>query len=110
MKIKIVEKVDLNSKHKDLTPQNLYDSDHAKVMHVTFQPGVAQSKHINNVSVLFYFLEGSGRIEVNSISTKIEEGIAVESPANSEHCIYNDSDTIMRVLVIKTPHPRTLKK
>ena len=109
MNILEVRKIKAEEKPKRIEAQKLYETDHAKVMHITFQPGEVQSKHINHVAVLFYFLEGYGKMEVNGDFTKVEKGTVVESPSNSEHCIYNDENTVMRVLVIKVPHPRTLK-
>ena len=110
MKIIEVKKTNHGVIPKRIDPIKLYETDHAKVMHVTFQPGEAQSKHINNVASLFYFLEGNGKMEVNGEFANVKKCDFVESPANSEHCIYNDKKSIMSVLVIKVPHPRMLKK
>ena len=107
IKVKLPEK---QANPKRIDPQKMYDTLHAKVMHVTFQPGEAQAKHVNRVAVLFYILEGNGRIEVNDDVANIEKGSVIESPANSQHCLYNDGDSIMRVLVIKTPNTAVQKK
>ncbi|MCF7912818.1 MAG: cupin domain-containing protein [Candidatus Cloacimonetes bacterium] len=88
----------------------LHDSVHAQIMHLLLLPGEELKPHITPVDVTFYVLEGSPTILVGEEKLQATVDDLVESPRDIVHCIYNNSETIARVLVIKTPKPVSATK
>ncbi len=90
--------------HKvDVRP--VYDYDNAQAMHITLQPGEALNPHLTPVDVFFYVLEGKPHIKVGEEKVQVEKDHLVESPKDIIHCLYNHSDQIARILVVKAPKP-----
>jgi len=85
--------------------RKLYDTQNAQVIHITLKPGEKLIKHITPVDVIFYVLEGVGTVEIGDEKQKVEPDTLIDSPANIPHCWYNESDEILRFLVIKVPRP-----
>ncbi len=76
-------------------------------MQITLQAGEALKSHITPVDVFFYILEGCGIIEIGDEKREVFKDTLIESPANISHCLYNESDSVFRVLVVKVPRPTT---
>lgn len=87
--------------------RKLYDKETAQAMHITLQPGEALKPHITPVDVFFYVLEGTPEIRVGDETIKIEVDSLVESPKDIVHCLYNNSDCVARILVVKAPKPQS---
>ncbi|MDK2977599.1 MAG: hypothetical protein PWP52_313 [Bacteroidales bacterium] len=85
--------------------RGLYDSKHAMVTHMYIKPGEQLKKHITPVDVIFYVLEGTGIIEIGDEKKEVSKDTLIDSPAKIPHCWYNESDRVLRVLVIKVPKP-----
>ncbi len=83
----------------------LHDSEHALVSHITLQPGEALKRHITPVDVVFYVVEGTGVVEVGDEKLEVTADTLIDSPAKIPHCWYNESDAVLRFLVIKVPRP-----
>lgn len=83
----------------------LYDKDHAVIMHLFLKPGESLKPHITPVDVAFYILQGSPTILVGEEKLVVKQDDIVESPKDIVHCIFNESDAIVRVLVMKLPKP-----
>ena len=90
--------------HKvDVRP--VYDQENAQAMHITLQPGEALKPHFTPVDVFFYVLEGIPHIQVGEEVRPVEKDHLVESPKDIVHCLYNRSDKVARILVVKAPRP-----
>ncbi len=83
----------------------LYDKDHALIMHLLLKPLESFKPHITPVDVAFYILAGKPTIMVADEKVKVERDDIIESPKDIVHCIYNDTDEDIRVLVMKLPKP-----
>jgi quercetin dioxygenase-like cupin family protein len=83
----------------------LYDTENAQVMHITLKPGESLKKHITPVDVFFYVLEGIGIIEIGDEKQQAAADTLIESPAKIPHCWYNESDAVVRILVVRVPRP-----
>jgi mannose-6-phosphate isomerase-like protein (cupin superfamily) len=94
----------LETPHK-VDVRKLYDKETAQAMHITLQPGESLKPHITPVDVFFYVLEGTPEIRVGDEILKIETDSLVESPKDIVHCLYNNSDIVARILVVKAPKP-----
>ena len=69
------------------------------------EAGQALKPHITPTDVFFYILEGTPSIEVGDEKIQVEKDHLVESPSGIMHCIYNESDLLARILVVKSPRP-----
>lgn len=83
----------------------LYDKESAQAMHILLKPGEALKPHFTPVDVFFFVLEGTPTIQVGEVKKEIGTGMLVESPREILHCIYNYSDRVSRILVVKAPKP-----
>ncbi len=87
--------------------RRVYESEHALSSIITFQPGEKLLRHITPVDVFFYVLEGTGVVEVGDEKQTVSADTVIESPKDIPHCWYNESNSILRVLVVKVPKPTT---
>jgi mannose-6-phosphate isomerase-like protein (cupin superfamily) len=60
--------------------------------------------------VFFYVLEGTGIVEIGDEKKEVKKDTSIDSPAKMAHCWYNESNEILRVLVVKTPNPHEKAK
>ena len=110
MKIAIVKETPIVETPHKLDVRKLYDNDTAQAMHITLQPGEALKPHITPVDVFFYILEGAPEVLVGDEKIQVQADSLVESPKNIVHCLYNNSTTLARILVVKAPRPTTQTK
>ena len=103
---KVSETAIIETPHK-LDVRRLYDKDSAQAVHIKFNPGESLKPHITPVDVFFYVLEGTLDILVGDEKITVEADSLVESPKDIVHCLYNNSNEIARVLVVKAPKPTT---
>ncbi|NQU31906.1 MAG: cupin domain-containing protein [Bacteroidetes bacterium] len=83
----------------------LYNKDTAQAVHMQLQPGESLKPHKTPVDVFFFVIEGTPDILVGEEKVRVEANSLVDSPKDIVHCIYNNTDTIVRVLVVKAPKP-----
>ena len=110
MKITNVADAARNDNPHKIDARKLYDSEHAQVVHITLQAGESLKRHITPVDVIFYVLEGVGIVEVGDEKREVTIDTLIESPAGIPHCWYNESQSILRVLVCKVPRPEKATK
>lgn len=84
----------------------LHENVFVQAVHITLKPGEKLKKHITAVDVFFYVLEGTGIVEIGDEKKEVKTDTCIDSPAKIPHCWYNESNEILRVLVVKTPNPR----
>ena len=107
--IKVKDTAIKDTPHKlDVRP--LYNKDTAQAMHITLLPGEELKPHITPVDVFFYVLEGKPTILVGDEKQIVEKDSLVDSPKDIVHCLYNKTDEIARILVVKAPRPVTQTK
>ncbi len=53
----------------------------------------------------FYVLEGTGIVEIGDEKMEVTKDTLVESPKEIVHCLYNESDSLFRFMVVKAPKP-----
>ena len=107
MKILNVKELDSIKNPHGVSVKKLYDTDFAQAMYVTLKPGEALKSHITPVDVFFYVLEGEGDVEIGKERKTVCADCLIDSPANIPHGLYNDSNDIFCVLVVKVPRPTT---
>ena len=110
MKINIVKETQIVETPHKLDVRKLYDKDSAQAMHIILQPGEALKPHITPVDVFFYILEGAPEVLVGDEKIQVQADSLVESPKDVVHCLYNNSNAVARILVVKAPRPLTQTK
>lgn len=103
---KVNETQVLETPHK-LDVRKLYDKDTAQAVHIKLEAGESLIPHITPVDVFFYVLEGTAEVLVGDEKQTVEADCLVESPKDIPHCISNNSNKIVRILVVKAPKPTT---
>lgn len=101
MKItKVTDVSSFNNPH-GVQAKKIFESSHAAVIHMALNPGENLKSHATPVDVFFYILEGEPTIEIGNEREKVCKDSIIESPADIPHCVYNESDSIARFLVVK---------
>lgn len=106
----IMKAIDVNSFPLNPNPHGVetrkfHENEHVQAVQITLKPGEQLKKHITPVDVFFYVLEGTGIVEIGDEKKEVVKDMYVDSPANIPHCWYNESQEILKVLVVKTPCP-----
>lgn len=110
MKINVVKETEIAETPHKLDVRKLYDKDSAQVSHITLQPGEALKPHKTPVDVFFYILEGSPEVLIGEKKVQVKADCLVESPKDIVHCLYNNTNKLARILVVKAPKPTTQTK
>ena len=105
MKIVDVYNADISENPHKVDVRKIYDTENAQAVHITLKPGESLKRHITSVDVFFYVLEGLGVVEIGDEKKEVGPDTLIESPARILHCWYNESNKILRVLVVKVPRP-----
>ena len=105
MKTTQITEADVVKNPHGVKSQKLHTSEHISLMHLTLEPGEKLRQHITPVDVLFLVLEGEGVVEIGDEKKEVSKGVLIDSPKGLMHCWYNESDSFLRFLVIKTPFP-----
>ncbi len=90
--------------------RKLYDKESAQVVLITLEPGEGLKPHKTPVDVFFVVLEGTPVIQVGDEEEICEKDCLIESPADIIHNIYNPTQNVARILVVKAPRPTTLSR
>ena len=105
MKVSKVAETPIRETPHKVDARMLYDKDSAQAVHIRLSPGESLKPHITPVDVFFFVIEGTPDVLVGEEKRKVDVNSLVESPKDIVHCIYNNSDTVVRVLVVKAPKP-----
>ena len=105
MKIRNYNELNLAQTPHGINAYKLYDKDHALIMHLHLKAGESLKPHITPVDVAFYVLEGNPTIMVEEEKIQVKKDDIIESPKDIVHCIYNETNKDVRVLVMKLPKP-----
>ncbi len=105
-----IKDVAINPNPHGVETRRFHENEHVQAVHITLKPGEKLKKHITSVDVFFYVLEGSGIVEIGDEKKKVSKDTFIDSPANIAHCWYNESNEILKVLVVKTPKPSGMAK
>lgn len=90
--------------------KQVYNTEHAQINHITLQPGEALKPHITPVDAVFYVLEGKPTILIGEERVQVKQDDVIDSPKNIVHCVYNESDKVVRFIVAKVPRQTTQSK
>lgn len=110
MKIIKVSEVQTEQTPHKVDIRKIYDCDSAQAVHITLQASEALKPHITPVDVFFYILEGTVEVMVGDKKKEAHADSLVESPKGIIHCLYNNSNSQARFLVVKAPKPTTQTK
>ena len=105
MNIININNTDSSQNPHDVDARKIYDTKNAQVTHLTLNPGESLKRHITPVDVFFYVLEGKGIVEIGDEKKEVVSDTLIESPKKILHCWYNESNDILRILVVKVPKP-----
>lgn len=87
--------------------KQIYNTEHAQINHITLQAGEALKPHITPVDALFYILEGEPTMLIGEERVKVKQDDVIDSPKDIVHCVYNETDKVVRFTVSKLPRPTT---
>jgi len=104
VKIVKVDEADTVPNSHGVDARKIHSIEHVEVIHITLNLGEKLKKHATPVDVFFYVLVlGEGIIEIGGEREEVGPDTLIESPAKIPHCWCNESDKVLRFLVVKTP-------
>ena len=80
----------------------MYNNHDIQMMIVNIEAGQSMKPHTTPCDAVFYILEGRATIHIGNETEEHCEGTLIESPADIEHFISNGSDSLTKIMVIKT--------
>jgi len=110
MRITRVNETPIKETVHKIDVREIYNKESAQAMHIKLEAGESLKPHITPVDVFFYVLEGTPEISVGKEKQTAEANCLVESPKDIPHCISNNSDKEVRILVVKAPKPTSKTK
>ena len=110
MNIKTVSETSVKNNVHGVDARMLYNNESAQAVHMKLNPGESLKPHITPVDVFFFVIEGTPDVMIGEEKQRVEPNSLVESPKDIVHCIYNNTDSIVRILVVKAPRPTTATK
>lgn len=110
MKISKVNDTPTKENPHNVDVKLLYNKDTAQAVHIQLAPGESLKPHKTPVDVFFFVIEGTPDILVGEEKVRVEANSLVDSPKDIVHCIYNNTESIVRILVVKAPKPVTSTK
>lgn len=105
MKAVEIKDVPVNPNPHGVETRKFHENEFVQAVHITLKPGEKLKKHITAVDVFFYVLEGTGIVEIGDEKKEVIKDTYVESPAKIAHCWYNESNQLLKIMVVKTPRP-----
>lgn len=85
--------------------RKFHQDEYMMMVHLNLNPGDTIAKHAAPLDVRFLVLEGKGIVEIGDESKEVEANTLIESPANCGHGWRNESDSILRIIVMKIMKP-----
>jgi len=110
MKITTVLETPIKKNVHQVDARMLYNNESAQAVHMQLNPGQSLKPHITPVDVFFFVIEGTPDVLIGEEKSRVATNSLVESPKDIVHCIYNNTDSIVRILVVKAPRPTTATK
>jgi len=107
MKITTVLETPIKNNVHQVDVRMLYNNESAQAVHMHLNPGESLKPHITPVDVFFFVIEGTPDVLIGEEKQRVATNSLVESPKDIVHCIYNNTDAIVRILVVKAPRPTT---
>jgi len=103
MKAIEIKDVPVNPNPHGVETRKFHENEFVQAVHITLKPGEQLKKHITAVDVFFYVLEGTGIVEIGDEKKEVTKDTYIDSPAKVPHCWYNESNQLLKVLIVKTP-------
>ncbi len=72
-----------------------------KTVEMTLQPGGKIPPHTTTDNVLFYVIEGTVIATASGEDKEVSAGTLIEVPGTGDHGMFNNTDSVAKVLVIK---------
>ncbi|MDY0126582.1 MAG: cupin domain-containing protein [Candidatus Cloacimonadaceae bacterium] len=83
----------------------IYVAPEGEIVHLSLEPGAVLKAHKTPVNVAFYVLEGTVTLEIGDQQLSFAADTIIDSPKDIPHAVYNNGETLCRLLVIKMPKP-----
>jgi quercetin dioxygenase-like cupin family protein len=96
--------------HHKLDVREMYNKESAQAILLTLKSGESLKPHKTPVDVFFFIIEGQATVCIGDESEVCEVDTLIESPANIIHFISNNSDKLVKILVVKAPSPLSITK
>jgi len=105
MKIIDITETEIAKTPHKVDVRKLISYKNATIVHIALEPEEGLKMHMTPVDVCFYVLEGEGIVQIGKEKEMVRKDQLIFSPAKVPHRLSNESKSIFRFLVIKTPTP-----
>lgn len=94
---------------EDLTVRNhhfrrvVYTGKHCQLVVMALKPGEEIGAEVHTVDQFFRVEEGSGEVELDSVSTAVRAGFAIVVPAGARHNVVNTGSLPLKLYTLYAP-------
>lgn len=88
------------------TARRVHNSHEVQVMNLMLKPGEVNPPQAGSIDMLFYVIQGTGKISIGDEEAVVGPTDIVLSPKNIPHGVYASEGEDFHVLVVKTPSPQ----
>ena len=101
MKIKSLTQADKVLELPGILGRHLHTRNNLEIVHLELAPEKKITEHKLPLHVLFFVMEGQASFTINNINYELEKNQYIEVEPEIERSLRNDSDSTLRLLVIK---------
>ena len=87
--------------NEKIEARRIFTSNNTAAIEIYLQPGAEVEKHTTDEDAFFYILKGVAKITIDNETKDVEAGTLIECPGGTPKAITNNSDSLVRVLVLK---------
>lgn len=101
MKKNLFDECEIALENELVIARRRYVSESTVAVEMRLQPGGLIPEHSTPEAVFFYILEGSGTLTIGGESADVYTGMVASCPAEVNKSISNNSEDVLKVLVVK---------
>ena len=101
MKIIKISETEPFFKQTGVEGKNFFNNPKLDIVHLELEPGASLAPHPMPMTVLFYVLEGTGILTIDSNKYELDKDHGIECPKELLRFWTNESNEKLRVLVLK---------
>jgi mannose-6-phosphate isomerase-like protein (cupin superfamily) len=94
--LETAEKVPFN-----LDGRKMFTNEKVELVHLTLKPSEEIAPHANPFDVIFFILEGEGKIFYENESFNVRPNTSIYIERDKQRGMRNEGDSVLRVLVVK---------
>ena len=98
-----VARLKKEAKHNEWFRKVVFTGDHSQLVVMCLRPGEEIGTEVHEVDQILYVVEGEGKVVLEGVGEKFEEGSVVCVPSRTQHNVVNTGHEPMRLFTVYAP-------